>query len=85
MLVSTEYSDCGQEFIFADAIDHLDPVQSCLADVERPAAGSGRKAKDEGDKVARSAAVNESKLISGSFRMMTPVVGLHLVINALLF
>jgi hypothetical protein len=85
MLVSTEYSDCGQEFIFADAIDHLDPVQSCLADVERPAAGSGRKAKDEGDKVARSAAVNESRLSSGSCGMMIPIFALHLMIAALLF
>ena len=85
MLVSTEYSDCGQEFIFADAIDHLDPVQSCLADVERPAAGRGRKAKDEGDKVARSAAVNGSKLSFGSCGMVIPIVALHLVIAALLF
>jgi hypothetical protein len=85
MLVSTEYSDCGQEFIFTDAIDHLDSVQSCLADVERLAAGRGRKAKDEGDKVARSAAVNESRLSSGSCGMMIPIFALHLMIAALLF
>jgi hypothetical protein len=85
MLVATEYSDCRQEFIFSDAIDHVDPVQSCLADVERPAAGRGRKSKDERDKVARSAAVNESKLSSGTCGMMISIFALHLVIAALLF